>query len=196
MVDRHHPGKAPTALLQALADGSCQTIDQLETRLDLTRRQVSDAATKLLRRDYLMRMGTGCYQLTEAGLAAAAAGEIIKSGPRSGRDSPRIVRNTLRERAWRSMRVRRRFTVADLISDAALVGDRNPYDNICRYLRALKQAGYVAASKQRVDRSAPTSNGFKLWILRKNTGPLAPVALSKVAAVHDRNTGEDVPCLR
>ena len=196
MVDRHHPGKAPTALLQALADGSCQTIDQLEISLNLTRKQVSDAAAILLRRDYLMRMGAGCYQLTEAGLAAAVAGDVIKSGPRGPRHRPHIVRNTLRERAWRSMRIRRRFTVSDLMLDAAGVDDKSPAANLQRYLWSLSKAGYVAAAKDRVDHSSPTSNGFKLWILRKNTGPLAPVVLSKVAAVHDRNTGEDVPCTR
>ena len=41
MVDRHHPGKAPTALLQMLADGSCLTTEEVEARIDLTRRQIS-----------------------------------------------------------------------------------------------------------------------------------------------------------
>ena len=122
MVDRHHPGKAPTALLARLADGSCWTIDQLETDLDLTRRQISDAAALLLRRDYLMRMAAGCYQLTQAGLAAPAAGEVIRSGPRGPRNTVRTAKNTLRERAWRSMRLRRQFTVLDLVSDAATDG--------------------------------------------------------------------------
>lgn len=41
MVDRHHPGKAPTALLQMLADGGCLTTEEVEARIDLTRRQIS-----------------------------------------------------------------------------------------------------------------------------------------------------------
>lgn len=194
MVDRHHPGKAPTALLQILQDGSCRTIEHLEQDLDLTRRQVSDAAAKLLQRGYLMRMAPGCYQLTEAGQAAAAAGEVITSGPRAPHGKLRIVGNTIRDRAWRAMRTRRRFTLADLIADARTDGDKAPEDSIGRYLRALRQAGFVAAAPRRAQGSAITSNGFKIWCLLRNTGPRTPIVRSASAVVHDPNTGEDVPC--
>lgn len=194
MVDRHHPGRAPTALLERLANGSCLTIAQLEGEFDLTRRQISDAAACLSRRDYLMRMGAGCYQLTEAGLAAAANGEVITSGPTGRRNRPREVRNTLRERAWRSMRMRGRFTIPDIVSDAASEGDGRPGDNIQRYLRSLRDAGYVVELPRRAEGAAMTSNGFKRWMLVRNTGPRAPVFRAQVNAVHDFNTGEDVPC--
>lgn len=194
MVDRHHPGKAPTALLQALSDGTCQTIDQLEVRLDLTRRQVSNAAACLLRRDYLMRMGTGCYQLTEAGRAAVASGEVIKSGPRGPRSKAPRIKNTFRERAWRSMRMRHWFTVSDLIVDAARAEDISPKVNLCRYLSALRAAGYVRVAARRVKGTAMTSNGFMQFVLAKNTGPLPPIVRSKMAAIYDQNLGVDVPC--
>ncbi len=194
MVDRHHPGKAPTALLQALKDGSCQTIADLEVALDLTSRQVSDAAKKLLQRDYLIRTGRGCYQLTESGQTAAAAGEVITSGPRAPHGKVRVVRNTIRERAWRAMRIRRRFTVLDLISDARTEADTSPDESIGRYVRILSKAGYLKEAPKRVQGAAQTSNGFKVWCLVRNTGPLAPVARSATAAVHDPNLGRDVPC--
>lgn len=196
MVDRHHPGQAPTALLATLSDGSCRTIVQLEADLDLNRRQVSDAASCLLRRDYLMRMALGCYQLTEAGLSAAENGEVITSGPRGARNAPLVVRNTLRERAWCSMRLRRCFTVPDLVSDAATEADGRPEDNIHRYLRGLRRAGFIKALPRRAAGTAMTSNGFKRWLLTRDTGPRAPIILSKVDAVHDPNTGEDVACDR
>lgn len=196
MVDRHHPGKAPTAVLQILQDGSCRTIEQLEEDLDLTRRQLSDAAAKLLQRGYLMRMARGCYQLTETGQAAAAAGEVITSGPRAPHGKLRVVRNTIRDRAWRAMRTRRRFTLSDLIADARMPDDKSPEDSIGRYLRALRQAGFVAPAPRRLEGSAVTSNGFKVWCLLRNTGPRTPIVRSAVAAVHDPNTGEDVPCSR
>ncbi|MGD9863055.1 MAG: hypothetical protein AB7S99_07575 [Pseudodonghicola sp.] len=196
MVDRHHPGKAPTALLNTLADGSCRTIDQLETELDLTRRQVSDAASCLLRRNYLMRMAVGCYQLTDAGITAAVSGEVIKSGPTRPHFGVKKVRNTLQERAWRSMRMRRRFTIMDIVEDAATEEDGKPADTIGRYLRALRDAGYVRELPRRAEGSAITSNGFKRWMLSRDTGPKAPSVRSKVKAIHDFNTGEDVPCKR
>ncbi|MDF2141220.1 hypothetical protein [Paenirhodobacter sp. CAU 1674] len=194
MVDRHHPGQAPTAVLNALAAGACRTIEDLGRALDLTARQVSDAASCLIRRDYLERMAAGCYQLTPAGIEAAARGEIIKSGPKAPSGRVREQPNTLRERAWRSMRMRRRFTVLDLVADAATASDGNPTDNLQRYLRALRRAGFVVEFARRAEASAPTSNGYKRWMLSRDTGPRAPVVLSKVRAVHDFNTGEDVPC--
>lgn len=195
MVDRHHPGKAPTALLQRLSTGTCLTIDELAAELDLTRRQVSRAAAVLIRRDYLRRAAIGCYCLTDAGMAAVAAREVITSGPMGPRDKVPEIRNTLRQRAWWAMRIRGQFTVPDLIGDAATAADANPADNLQRYLRALHAAGYVAPHPRRAPGTAMTSNGFKRWVLVRNTGPRAPAILSKVRAVHDFNTGEDVPCI-
>ncbi|MBC9246713.1 hypothetical protein H4P12_08305 [Paracoccus sp. 11-3] len=196
MVDRHHPGKAPMALLQLLAGGGIMTVREIEAQLDLTRRQISDAAACLSRRDYLHWLGAGRYQLNGDGLAAAARGEVIKSGPRGGHNRIRDVRNTLRERVWRSMRLRKSFTVPDLISDAATDQDRRPQDNIYRYLRVLKAAGYVAELPRRAAGAAITSNGYKRWMLIRDTGPLAPSVRENVAAIHDFNIGEDVPCSR
>lgn len=194
MVDRHHPGKAPTALLQMLADGSCLTTEEVEARIDLTRRQISNAAACLHRRSYLLWLGPGRYQLSDAGKAAAAAGEVIRSGPTGPRNLVRVVKGTLRERAWRSMRGRRQFTLHDLIVDSATADDKAPENNLHRYVRRLAAAGYLIALPRRAPGIATTSNGFKIWQLVKDTGPLSPVVLSKVSAIHDRNTGEDVPC--
>ncbi len=194
MVDRHHPGKAPTALLQMLSQGERLTVDDVEARVDLTRRQISNAAACLHRREYLQWLGPGLYQLNDAGLAAAAAGEVIRSGPLGPRKQARMAKGTLRERAWRAMRVRRRFTLADLITDAALPEDKAPENNLVRYIGRLASTGYVAALPARTMGTALTSNGYKVWVLLKDSGPLSPIALTKVAGVHDRNTGEDVLC--
>lgn len=194
MVDRHHPGKAPTALLQLLSDGAVLTVDDVEAKLDLTRRQISDAAACLLRRGYMHWLGPGKYQLNDAGHDAAANGEVITSGPLGSRKRVKEVRNTLRERAWRSMRLRRRFTVPDLVSDAATEDDGQPADNIQRFLRSLRDAGYVVELPRRAEGAAVTSNGFKRWMLAKDTGPRAPVYRPRSNRLHDFNTGEDVPC--
>lgn len=196
MVDRHHPGKAPTALLQRLSDGACLTVNQLAEDLDLTNRQVADAAACLHRRGYLERMAIGCYQLTEVGIVAGQAGETITSGPKGPHAGARSVRNTLRERAWRAMRIRKRFTVADLVADAGTAKDANPTGNLQRYLQFLRAAGYVKDLPRRSSGTALTSNGFKRWMLIRDTGPRAPSVRSKKHAIHDFNTGEDVPCVK
>lgn len=192
MVDRHHPGKAPTALLQLLADGACLTMDQVEERLDLTRRQISNAAGKLHNRRYMVWLGPGRYQLNEAGMAAAAAGEVITSGPTKPFGKPRRVRNCLRQRAWWSIRGRRRFTLFDLIVDAATAADRAPENNLSRYVRRLAEAGYLAALPNR----KRVTYVHKVWVLLKDTGPAAPIVLRDPDAIHDCNTGEVVPCAR
>lgn len=92
------------------------------------------------------------------------------------------------------MRVRGQFCLPDLITDAARPEDTAPEDNLGRYVRALAAAGYVAALPYRARGTSLTSNGYKIWVLRKNTGPLAPILLSKIHAIRDRNTGEDVSC--
>ncbi|AWD21584.1 hypothetical protein [Fuscovulum blasticum] len=192
MVDRHHPGAAPTALLQRLGSGVCLTIGQLAADLDLTNRQVSNAAAVLLRRGYLDRMAIGCFQLTDAGLAAAFAGETITSGPIGSNGNPRRYRNSLRQRAWTSMKTRRVFTVPDLVVDAATGDDTNPGDNLQRYLRGLAAVGYVSVSRRRVTGTAPTSPGYKLFALVRDTGPVAPALCA--TGIHDFNLGEDVLC--
>lgn len=195
---RQENGALPTTILNALADGSCRTMNDLVVDLGLSRRQVSDGAAKLAYRKYLCRMDRGCYQLTEAGLAAAAAGETITSGP-LGPDTKPVrnkVSNTFRDRAWRAMRVRRQFTIGDIVADAATEGDADPKNNVARFIRFLKQAGYVAEQRSRQPGTRLTSSGFKRFLLLRDTGPLAPVFRPKTGSVHDYNLGEDVPCPR
>ena len=192
---RLDPGTLPTTILHHLADGSCKTISELVSCLALSHRQVSDGAAKLAARKYLIRMERGCYQLSDAGLAAATAGEVITSGPK-GPDTASVrkpVQNTYRERAWRSMRIRRAFSIGDVAADAA-TGDQAGIDNARRYIRNLIAAGYVAELPRRQAGTRLTSPGSKQYRLLKDTGPRAPVYRPKRDAVHDYNTGEDVPC--
>lgn len=193
MAGRLHPGTAPNALLARLAGGECLTICALADDLGLTRRQVSDAAAILFSRRLLERLEAGCYRLNGEGMAAAAAGVTVTSGPRGTHGRPRHLRNSLRQRAWAAMRIRRIFTVPDLVADAEDGMDANAHDNIARYLRLLARAGYVGEAG-RVAGTALTSNGFKRWKLLRNTGPKAPAARGMAGEIHDPNIGEAVPC--
>lgn len=196
MMARTNPGTLPTTILVHLADGACRTIEELEKALGLSRRQVSDGAAKLAYRKFLCRMERGCYQLTELGLKAAGEGQVIKSGP-IGPDTGKVrakVSNTFRDRAWRSMRVRRQFTIADIVADAAADGDTDPESNVGRYLRALGMAGYVKEMRERAPGTRLTSNGFKRFVLVKDTGPVAPVYRPKARTLHDYNLQEEIAC--
>lgn len=191
---RYHPGTAPTALLKLLGDGSCRCLNEVAEALGLNARQVTTAASCLLRRDYLMRMAIGCYQLTEAGLDASRAGEVITSGPIVRNEKPNVYSNSLRQRAWRAMRIRRRFTVPDLVADAANDDDRQATGSIQGFLSALRRVGVVTELPVRAKGTANGTNGFKQWSLSKDVGPLAPILTCKGRTVHDPNTGKDLPC--
>lgn len=196
MTGRLEPGEIPNTILHYLADGACRRIDELDAMLDLSRRQISDGAARLVMRDYLERVETGCYRLTPAGIAAAQVGETITCGPWKP-DTARTrkpVRDTFRRRLWSAMRMGGVFTIADLVMAAARPRDGNPENNAARYVRYLALAGYVEAQRSRQRGVKLTSNGFKRYRLVKNTGPLAPVYRPKVNALHDYNIGEDVPC--
>lgn len=195
MIDTAKPGAAPTALLRHLQGGACLTLDQMESELGLNRRQASDAASKLLRRDYLMKMAVGCFQLTEKGMAAAASGEIITSGPMGPTGVIATHRSTFRERAWLAMRITRRFTIGQIVAAAAREGEKNARENTRKYLVQLRRAGFVKELPTRVSGTSRGSNGFKRFMLVRNTGPRAPVYRAELQVVHDFNAGEDVPCI-
>ncbi|MBO9421740.1 hypothetical protein J7481_19690 [Labrenzia sp. R4_2] len=193
------PGTVPTTLLTALSDGSCQTVDELDTKLPLNRRQISDGAGSLIMRGLLERVEVGCYRLTREGKAAAADGRVISSGPyRPDRGRCRAPQcNTLRQRAWNAMRMGNAFTIGDLAMAASTGGEKNPEGNLQRYLNRLVRAGYLAELPVRVRGTKLTSNGFKRFRLIRDTGPIAPVFRPKKRDFFDHNlgdAGEAVPC--
>jgi hypothetical protein len=72
-----------------------------------------------------------------------------------------------RYRIWRSVRMTRRFTLADLaaMSDASLA-------NVRKYLAALLRAGYVRIVKEAVP--AYRVAGRAIYSLANDTGPFPP----------------------
>lgn len=166
--------------------------DQIKQQLGLDWRQTTNAARNLDRRGYLLIAKDGQYQLSDAGMVAAADGVTVRSGPRG---KVKIMPDTFRQRAWNAIRFRKSFTIGDIVMDAAKTADEGqPNDNAARYLNRLKQAGYIAELARRQPGTAPSSNGFKRYTLRLNTGPLAPVFRAEAGVMFDPNTGEDVPC--
>ncbi|MFK4060287.1 hypothetical protein [Brucella anthropi] len=195
------PGEVSTMLLQHLRNGTCQTIDQLEAELPLTRRQISNGAAALIGRDYMDRVEAGCYCLTVSGLAAAERGEAITSGPKGGPltcKSRRRLRSTFRQRAWTAMRMSGAFSVSDLVI-AAAKDDKDPENNLLDYLWALRLVGYVASLPSARNGIRKNSKSAKRFRLLKDTGPVAPEWRKQKRAVWDFNLGalvEEVPCVR
>lgn len=188
-------GEAQNTLLKVLESGECLTIDELAERMGVNNRQVGRAAAKLILRNFLDRMAQGCYQLSPEGVAAVKDGVVITSGPNGPIGPTSTIRdhkNGFRDRAWAAMRIRRVFTVRDIVMDAASGSELDPADNLHHYLRHLKAAGYVSEQPKRVQNSGRC--GLKLWMLTRDTGPRAPAIVRARGAIHDFNIGETVPC--
>lgn len=188
------PGSLARELFAALATSGQQDIAALAETLHASRRQISDAAALLKRHQMVVSPKPGTYRLTKLGLQTSVEDLNLKSGPKGTYSTTRAHKDTFRVRAWCSMRIRRTFTIGDIISDAARESEANARNNAQRYLGALCRAGIVRELSHRRPGTAPGSNGQKVFRLVMNTGPLAPALRTTRGVVHDFNTGEDHPC--
>jgi hypothetical protein len=102
---------------------------------------------------------------------------------------PHVVQGTLRQKAWRAMQIKVKFTLSDLVRSAVPVGSaaKDPRNNIGRYVNALTAAGILMEMKRRTSPASPTSNGEKRWVLVRDLGRLPPVAREK-GGVYDPNS--------
>lgn len=185
-------------ILTAIRDDricDCITEDHLVMVTGLEVRQIKDAVLKLRKHLFLEKTAAGCYSLTTTGLAAIISGETkLRSGPtgkwRSGR---RIVKNSLRERIWRAIRIRRKFTVPEIISLVVQGDERGDVtSNVQKYIKALNRAGYLSLMPRREPCISSRSPGFKRWWLNNDTGPKAPIWHAAAKKVYDQNTEVEV----
>lgn len=105
-----------------------------------------------------------------------------------GQTAPRTKAFGLRARAWWVMRETPRFTLASLLSIVADGDERDAASNLGKYLRALARAG-ILAEAGRDQPASLTSNGDKVYRLRVNRGPKAPVWRASRGEVYDPNSG-------
>ncbi len=186
------------ALLTAIAKaapGECITAARMVETTGMDAGQIDHSCAKLILHGFIDRTGPGCYVLTEAGRTAIAEGKKIVSGPKGPTGKARRVADTVRERAWRAMRIRSKFSLPELVGLVTRDGDKDPESNVRKYLGALQKAGYLVKLPRREAGTAPTSNGYVRWMLlpERNTGPLAPVWSPGRHSVRDPNTGAETP---
>lgn len=170
-------------ILAALADGPKLT-RQIAASLVKPREDMRRCLDRL-RRKGLVDSAEGTHQITEAGRAALAEGRDIMSGPCGGNTTSRQG-PTLRQRAWRLMRMRDGFSVEDLLSTLCDGGERDALANLRRYVVALEATGYLTPFRRRGE------GGAKRWFLRRdrNTGPEAPALNTAARRLTDHNTGQ------
>lgn len=90
------------------------------------------------------------------------------------------VAGEARQQAWQTMRVMRRFSVADLCTTAA-IGESNAQ----KFVTSLARTGYIVVSRDRVN-GRPGSR--PIYQLVRDTGPRCPIRWTD-GRVHDMNTG-------
>ena len=110
-----------------------------------------------------------------------AGREAVKAG--YGRRSTAALRdNDLRTRAWRAMRLQRKFTAHSLLVlafEAPADTWKSAYVRVCRYLLVLEGVGIVKCIHR--------SREGKRFLLIEDLGSLAPVPEPSKARVYDPN---------
>lgn len=178
-------------ILNALP-GACKTLGILSCELGLTHRQVTTAASSLIRKGFVERVSAGCFQLTGEGQAAVASGIEIKSGPNAPfQDVRGPMRDTLRQRAWNAMRIHQSFTINELLLASTHGPEQDAKNNLQRYLSALVKAGVLRRMRRRVAGTRPSSNGFLRYQLLRDLGEIAPTLRAAKGVLHDHNSGEE-----
>ncbi len=182
-------------LLTAIAKASpreCITEARLVELTGWDPKSVEMCCLKLRKHGLLVRTAQDCHKLTPAGRAAAKEGATVRSGPQGPRNGRVVQKGSLRARAWRAMRIKRKFTVSDIAMLVVQGGEKDVERNIGKYLRALERAGYVSKLPVRERGTALTSNGYVRWMLLVDNGPLPPVWRQSRGMLYDPNTETDV----
>lgn len=163
-------------ILTALKSGP-KVISEIAEVTGMQAQAVKSALLVLVRRG-LLNTGEGVAEITDKGRAWVDAGMEVMGGPRTEKVWSRR-QTTLRDRAWRAMRIKRKFDLDTLLWVVANGDEKGAVHNLKRYARALERAGYLI----------PMRSG---WLLPddRDTGPLAPALNTRTRTVTDANTGE------
>lgn len=195
-IESNQPVGVSNIILDGLGMGCCLTVDQLHESLGLERTQITSAVARMIGQEIIERVEIGCYQLTKIGLEAIENGLDIGLGKSKIpiESTNRDMADTVRQRAWNLMRIRSTFSYDELAMAADRGNIKNTRKSIQRYMCKLVAADYVIEFGPRIPGGKLTSNGFKTFMLVRNTGPLAPTFQEKKRRIFDHNNKEFTPC--
>ncbi|MEO8118725.1 MAG: hypothetical protein ABI606_05305 [Rhodoferax sp.] len=98
----------------------------------------------------------------------------------------------LREKAWRSMRHLRQFTLNDLLDTNAVGGEKDAPSNLQKYIFRLESYGVLLRLDRRAPGEASTSNGYVIWTLCIDLGWEPPVWRQAEKVLWNPNTNAPV----
>lgn len=190
--------QAVMAAMHSLVDSTdLVELDGISRVSGLERKQIISACEKLVTHGFLIRqtysdgkVKPGKFRLTAEGRIALEAGANLKSGPKKPSGKARDTAGSLREKVWRLLRIRQKASVPEVVGllcdgEATAKTIEATTNNVQKYLRALRATGYLIEMR-REPGTKPTSNGFKRYLLVRDTGPLAPTRRGK-DCVYDPN---------
>ncbi len=191
------------AIAAATAARECITEARLVEITGKNAKSIENSCRILRKHGLISKNAQGCHKLTPAGRAAVDQELRLRSGPKGPRSGHLVREGTLRDRAWRAMRIKGKFTIDDIVMLSVEGEERDVRSNLGKYFRALARAGFLVPLPAREAGTAPTSNGFVRYLLVRNTGPKAPVMKASRGMVYDPNTetsvvldGEELPRVR
>lgn len=168
-------------------------LETLASRLPIPRSAIIAAAGRLVARGLFERLETGTYRLSPEGKTVLSEGRPLVGGSAGKSIKHPVYSDSLRQRAWKAMRLSGRFTAGEIAALAAR-GERDAEDSIRRYAHLLTRAGYLAELPTRARPGKAGSNGAKQWRLIRDTGEHAPQYMAAMRQIRDRNTGDTFPC--
>ncbi|MGO1078297.1 hypothetical protein [Inquilinus sp. CA228] len=186
-LDLYRP-EALEAILAKLPAGACLGIDELAGALPYPRHSLAGMLAALVVDGTVERVEQGCFQRV-----AGPYEPLQANGVRPDLQGPARPRTDLQRRLWRAIRLRKKFSVGDLIVLASREGEPSSRNTAYRYVRALGSAGYLSPLPR-----ARAPLGPKRWLLVRDTGSAAPILLVEQGQTYvtDPNTAERVPCKR
>ncbi|MEQ1890609.1 MAG: hypothetical protein ABL951_15755 [Alphaproteobacteria bacterium] len=185
------PGLQTDILWLLASTGVCLNVAEIAAAIPrTTTRDVVKAAGGLVSRDMITRRRKGYYVATAGGIKAWRAGAVIRPGPKGPHTGNRADSNSFQARLWRALRILKKGALDDFIALAEPGVLKDPRSTADHYFRALHRCGYLGVMARRRPGTAPTSNGSRVFILIRNTGPRSPRYAKRGKIVRDLNTGE------
>lgn len=99
----------------------------------------------------------------------------------------------LREKAWRTIRAVRQFTLNYLLDTNAIGGEKDAPSNLLKYIHRLESYGVLVRLERRAPGDALTSPGSVIWWLANDLGWEAPVWRQVEKVLWNPNTNAVVP---
>ena len=181
-------------MLQILNGRSEVSVAVLAEHIERPKDKTLESLKVLVGRGLVERLGADRYRLTDTGRIAVGDGVSVRTGAANQPRKVRVETGSLRVRAWKALRLEGgKSTLSNLLSllDSGEEGAADT--NLLKYFKALQRAGILSRLGRRVRGTAPTSNGFAVWVMIRNLGPRAPIWRPTKNEVYDPNTNTIYP---